>query len=106
MVNKPTPINFISEYNLSEIITDEKLQEFINQVLSYNYNNFKSERKIIVNFLDDSNETYYYTLENYGHWSFNIFNSEIKKVSVYDTQTNEFLYDIINENILDYVVFS
>jgi hypothetical protein len=75
-------------------------------VLSYNYNNFKSERKIIVNFLDDSNETYYYTLENYGHWSFNIFNSEIKKVSVYDTQTNEFLYDIINENILDYVVFS
>jgi hypothetical protein len=45
-------------------------------------------------------------LENYGHWSFNIFNSEIKKVSVYDTQTNEFLYDIINENILDYVVFS
>ena len=37
MVNKPTPINFISEYNLSEIITDEKLQEYVNQVLSYNY---------------------------------------------------------------------
>ena len=37
MVNNPNQINFISEYNLSEIITDEKLQVFVNQVLSYNY---------------------------------------------------------------------
>ena len=75
-------------------------------VLSYNYNNFKTERKTIVHFLDDSSEIYYYTLENYGYWSFNIFNKDIKKISVYDTQTDEFLYEIINKNILDYVVFS
>ena len=37
MVNNKNPINFISEYNLDEIFTDEKLHEFANQVLSYNY---------------------------------------------------------------------
>jgi glycosyltransferase involved in cell wall biosynthesis len=87
-----------------------KLYNIIGQdhkmVLSYNYNNFKTERKTIVNFLDDSSEIYYYILENYGYWSFNIFDKEIKKISVYDTQTDEFLYEIINKNILDYVVFS
>jgi glycosyltransferase involved in cell wall biosynthesis len=101
-----TVSNISSKFNGCSIKIYNILGQDSKMVLSYNYNNFKSERKIIVNFLDDSNETYYYTLENYGHWSFNIFNSEIKKVSVYDTQTNEFLYDIINENILDYVVFS
>lgn len=37
MVNNKNPINFISEYKLDEIFTDEKLHEFANQVLSYNY---------------------------------------------------------------------
>ena len=37
MVNNKKPINFISEYNLDEILTDEKLHEFANQVLSHNY---------------------------------------------------------------------
>jgi hypothetical protein len=59
-----------------------------------------------VNFTDDTEEVYYYNLENYGYWSFNIFDKKIKKVFVYDNQTNKFLYDFVDENILDYIVFS
>jgi hypothetical protein len=63
MVNNPNQINFISEYHLSEIITDEKLQSFTNQVLSYNYKtkNLKllqrielyEPKKISVNFIEE-----------------------------------------------------
>ena len=74
-------------------------------LLSYNYNHFRSERKIVVNYIDGSSETIYHGLENYGHWSFNIFESKIEKISVYDNLNDEFLYDFINENILDYIVF-
>jgi hypothetical protein len=74
-------------------------------LLSYNYNHFRSERKIVVKYIDGSSETVYHGLENYGHWSFNIFESKIKNISVYDNQNDEFLYDFINENILDYIVF-
>jgi hypothetical protein len=48
---------------------------------------------------------FYHGLDNYGHWSFNIFENEIEKILVYDSQTDEFLYEIINENIVDYIVF-
>jgi len=74
-------------------------------LLSYNYNNFRSERKIVVNYVDNNSEVFYHGLENYGHWYFNILNN-IKNVLVYDTKTDEFLYEIINENIVDYIVFS
>ena len=74
-------------------------------LLSYNHNNFKSERKIVVNFLDGNTETYYHSLENYGHWSFNILNN-VEKILVYDNQNDEFLYEIINQNVLDYIIFS
>ena len=74
-------------------------------VFSYNYNNFKSERKIVVNFLNGDTEVFYHVLENYGHWSFNVLEN-VEKISVYDNQTDEFLYDIINKNILDYIVFT
>jgi len=75
-------------------------------LLSYNYNHFRSERKIVVNYIDGSLETIYHGLENYGHWSFNIFENKVEKISVYDTQDDEFLYDFINKNILDYIIFS
>lgn len=84
-------------YNISE-------QKSI-MVFSYNYNNFKSERKIVVNFLNGDTEVFYHVLENYGHWSFNVLEN-VEKISVYDNQTDEFLYDIINKNILDYIVFT
>jgi hypothetical protein len=74
-------------------------------LLSYNYNNFRSERKIIVNYVDNTSGVFYHGLDNYGHWSFNIFENEIEKILVYDSQTDEFLYEIINENIVDYIVF-
>ena len=101
-----TSSNILSKFNGCSTKIYNILGQESKMILSYNYNNFKSERKIIVNFTDDTNEIYYYTLENYSHWSFNVFDKKIKKVSVYDTQTDEFLYDIINENIHDYVVFS
>ena len=63
------------------------------------------QRKIVVNFLDGNTETYYHSLENYGHWSFNILNN-VEKILVYDNQNDEFLYEIINQNILDYITFS
>jgi glycosyltransferase involved in cell wall biosynthesis len=75
-------------------------------LLSYNYNHFRSERKIVVNYIDGSLETIYHGLENYGHWSFNIFENKIEKLLVYDNQNDEFLYEIINQNILDYITFS
>jgi glycosyltransferase involved in cell wall biosynthesis len=74
-------------------------------LLSYNYNNFNSERKIIVNYSDGDFEIFYHNLENYGHWSFNIFDRKIEKILIYDTQNDEFLYEIINKNIIDYIVF-
>jgi len=74
-------------------------------LLSYNYNHFRSERKIVVNYIDGSLETIYHGLENYGHWSFNIFENKIEKLLVYDNQNDEFLYEIINQNILDYITF-
>jgi glycosyltransferase involved in cell wall biosynthesis len=75
-------------------------------LLSYNYNHFRSERKIVVYYIDGSSETIYHGLENYGYWSFNIFENKIEKISVYDNLNDEFLYDYVNENILDYIVFS
>jgi glycosyltransferase involved in cell wall biosynthesis len=75
-------------------------------VLSYNYNNYTSDRKIVVNLIDGNTEIHYHVLENYGHWSFNIFNNNIEKILVYDNQNDEFLYEIINHNIVDYVTFS
>ena len=75
-------------------------------LLSYNHNNFRSERKIIVNYVNGDTETIYHFLENFAYWSFNIFENKIEKISVYDNQNDEFLYEIINENILDYIIFS
>jgi len=75
-------------------------------LLSYNYNNFRSERKITVSYLDGSSDNIYHGLENFGHWSFNIFEKEIQKISVYDNYNDKFLYEIINQNIVDYIVFS
>jgi glycosyltransferase involved in cell wall biosynthesis len=75
-------------------------------LLSYNYNNFRSERKIIVKYVDNTYGVFYHGLDNYGHWSHNIFENKIEKILVYDSQTDEFLYEIINENIVDYIVFS
>jgi glycosyltransferase involved in cell wall biosynthesis len=75
-------------------------------VLSYNKNSFRSERKIIVNFHGGNSDTIYHVLENYGYWSFNIFENNIEKILVYDNQTDEFLYEMKNENILDYIIFS
>ena len=75
-------------------------------LLSYNYNNFRSERKIIVNYVDNTSEVFYHGLDNYGHWSYNIFENKIEKILVYDSQTDEFLYEIINENLVDYIIFS
>jgi glycosyltransferase involved in cell wall biosynthesis len=75
-------------------------------LLSYNHNNFRSERKIIVNYVNGESETIYHFLENFTYWSFNIFENKIEKILVYDNQNDEFLYEIINENILDYIIFS
>jgi glycosyltransferase involved in cell wall biosynthesis len=101
-----TGSNISSKFNGCSTKIYNILGQESKMILSYNYNNFKSERKIIVKFIDDTEEVYYYNLENYGHWSFNIFDKKIKKVSVYDNQTNEFLYDFVDENTLDYVGFS
>ena len=101
-----TGSNIASKFNGCSTKIYNILGKESKMILSYNYNNFKSERKIIVRFIDDTEEVYYYNLENYGHWSFNIFDKKIKKVSVYDKQTNEFLYDFVDENILDYIIFS
>jgi glycosyltransferase involved in cell wall biosynthesis len=75
-------------------------------LLSYNYNHFRSDRKIIVNYVNGESETIYHFLENFTYWSFNIFENKIEKISVYDNQNDEFLYEIINQNILDYITFS
>ena len=75
-------------------------------LLSYNYNHFISSRKIFVNYIDGSSEYIYHSLENYGHWSFNILEKEVDKIVVYDNDNDEFLYEIINKNILDYIIFS
>ena len=56
--------------------------------------------------MDNTSEVFYHGLDNYGHWSYNIFENKIEKILVYDSQTDEFLYEIINENLVDYIIFS
>jgi len=74
-------------------------------ILSFNYNNFETNRKIVVEFFDGGTEDYYHSLFDYGHWSFNIFERKINRILVYDTLSNQFLYDINYDNVQDYVMF-
>ena len=37
--------------------------------------------------------------------SYDILNN-VEKILVYDNQNDEFLYEIINQNVLDYIIFS
>lgn len=74
-------------------------------ILSFNYNNFETNRKIVVEFFDGGTEDYYHSLFDYGHWSFNIFERKINRILVHDTLSNQFLYDINYDNVQDYVMF-
>ena len=37
---------------------------------------------------------------------FNVFEKKIQKISVYNTENDEFLYDMINQNIVNYISFT
>lgn len=73
-------------------------------VLSFNYNNFKVTRKIIVEYEDHEQEIIHH-LDYFWSWSYNIYDNKIKKIKVYDAETNVFLYEQKNENIYSYIEF-
>ena len=73
-------------------------------VLSFNYNNHKVIRKIIIVF-DDYEQEIVHHLDYFWSWSYNIYDNKIKKIKVYDAETNEFLYEQKNENIYSYIEF-
>jgi glycosyltransferase involved in cell wall biosynthesis len=73
-------------------------------VLSFNYNDFQSLRRIVVCF-ENYESTIHHRLDYDGAWMYNIFKDEIKKIKVYDDNTNEFLYEIENKEIWDKIEF-
>jgi hypothetical protein len=74
-------------------------------VLSFNYNNYAVYRKIIVE-IGDREEIIHHQLDYNGSWSYNIFDETIKKIRVYDSTTDELLYEMENKNIYSYIEFT
>jgi hypothetical protein len=73
-------------------------------VVSYNYNNYPVKRKIIVE-LSHGQETIYQNLDYFGAWAYNIFDSSLSKITVYDRDNDRLLYEMENKNIDDYIEF-
>ena len=71
-------------------------------VVSYNYNNYGVKRKIIVT-LKDKEDTIYHRLDYFDAWAYNIYDENLTKISVYDTETDRLLYELENKDIKDYI---
>lgn len=72
-------------------------------VLSFNYTNIETIRKIIVVF-DDSQQTIIHKLSNKGYY-YHTFNNPIKEIKVYDLNNDRHLFDVENKDIKDYIEF-
>jgi len=72
-------------------------------VLSFNYTNIETIRKIIVVF-DDSQQIIIHKLSNKGYY-YHTFNNPIKEIKVYDLNNDRHLFDVENKNIEDYIEF-
>jgi hypothetical protein len=73
-------------------------------VLSFNYNNIEINRKIVVK-LENEVHTITQKLEHKGSWVYHLFDKPIKSISVYDLETDEFLYEMENKNIHSFIEF-
>ena len=71
-------------------------------VVSYNYNNYGVKRKIIIT-LKDKKDTIYHRLDYFDAWAYNIYDENLTKISVYDTETDRLLYELENKDIKDYI---
>jgi len=71
-------------------------------IVSYNYNNFPTKRKIVVE-LENHQDTIYHNLDYFDAWAYNIFDSSVKKILVYDQTTDRLLYESENKNIEDFI---
>ena len=71
-------------------------------IVSYNYNNFPVNRKIIVK-LDKSEDIIYHNLDYFDAWAYNIFDPSVKEILVYDNTNNKLLYQMNNINIEDFI---
>lgn len=71
-------------------------------VVSYNYNNFPVKRKIVVE-LENRVDTIFHNLDYFDAWAYNIFDSSVKKILVYDQTTDRLLYESENKNIEDFI---
>jgi len=74
-------------------------------VLSFNYVNKVIKRKIIVE-MENREETIYHQLDINGCWSYNIFDNTLKKIKVYNSETDELLYEMENKNVHSYIEFT
>lgn len=71
-------------------------------VVSYNYNNYPVDRKILV-VSEDNEETINHKLDYFDAWVYNIFKSNLKKIVVYGNKDNRLLYEIENKKVYDYI---
>lgn len=71
-------------------------------IVSYNYNNYPVKRKIII-ISEDKEETINHNLDYFDAWVYNIFNSSVKKIVVYDGNDGRLLYEIENKKVYDYI---
>jgi FkbM family methyltransferase len=73
-------------------------------VISYNYNNYGVQRKIIVT-LNEMENTIIHQLDYFNAWVYNIYDESLVKISVYDNETDRLLYELENKDIKDYIEF-
>lgn len=71
-------------------------------VLTFNYNNFPVKRRIVV-ISKNGEHILNHNVENTNSWVYNIFYEPIEKIMVYNQETDEFLYEIENKEIHDYI---
>jgi len=72
-------------------------------ILSFNYTDQITKRKILVQ-LDNHTDTIYHSLEYYSSWVYNIYYDKLIKISVYDDENNQLLYELENNNVLDFII--
>jgi len=71
-------------------------------VLTFNYTSKPVKRKIIVK-TNYGEEVIYHNLDNVSSWSYNIFGSDLEKITVYDQTDDRLLYEMENKIINDYI---
>lgn len=71
-------------------------------ILSFNYNDYPVYRKIEIIY-EDRIELLNHRLDCFWSWSYNIVGNNLSKIKVYNSDTDEFLYEVENKDVFSYI---